>query len=193
MFCVSKNDLDFQSFGKLWLRQAWTWTALDATFRLTSCLLESFVEHSLHIGDRCLLMHVLYSSTFVTSDVFSKSKYLPTQCLDWNASSIEFYERAGAVDNDDYCRKDEHWTFLRYIHIRYMNQTHAVNLLLYNYNIDQARWTWAKPKAGSLSGWTGKLWRLFWRSNLGWEVVYFHTFLPLKTMHLWSGKEKNVN
>ena len=45
----------------------------------------------------------------MTFDMFSKSKYLPTQCLDWNASSIEFYERAGALDsNYDNCRKDEH-------------------------------------------------------------------------------------
>ena len=59
--------------------------------------------------------------TFVTFDMFSKSKYLPTQCLDWNASSIEFYERAGALENDDYCRKDEH---------TYINQTYYYTITI---------------------------------------------------------------
>ena len=70
--------------------------------------------------------------TFVTFYVFSKSKYLPTQCLDWNASSIEFYERAGTLDNDDYCRKDEQLNILKL-------ELYAENLLLYIYNIAQAR------------------------------------------------------
>ena len=57
----------------------------------------------------------------MTSDVLSNTKYLPTQCLDWNASSIEFYERAGALDNDDYCRKDEQLNILT--EVKHMRKT----------------------------------------------------------------------
>ena len=64
------------------------------------------IIHSTLVMGVCWCMSYTLQLTFATFDMFSKSKYLPTQCLDWNASSIEFYERAGALDIDDYCRKE---------------------------------------------------------------------------------------